>query len=142
MRNNLVHDCREELRGLDLRATPARLAVLNFLEKINRPVDVWDITQELQKQNIDTDPATAFRIVKVFAKKGIVKKIQFLERKFRYELTSKNDHHHLICRTCDSVQDIEDRFMVDWEKEIMGKKGFKVINHNLEFFGICSDCQD
>ncbi len=135
------HNCADELRGYDLKVTPRRMAMIKLLEDSDKPLDLFDITKHLSKKGITIDPATAFRIISLFAEKGIAKKLQFLERKFRYELFSKSDHHHLICRGCDSVRDIEDRFMTDWEKEITSKEGFLVTNHNLEFFGLCELCQ-
>jgi Fe2+ or Zn2+ uptake regulation protein len=137
MKNNHKH----ELNSALLRATPARLAILDFLKKTDKPVDVWDIVNYLGEQKIDTDPATAFRIINIFTEKGLTKKIQFNDRKFRYELTSKPEHHHLVCNSCGRVEDIYDCGVQKLEKEILEKKKFIVKYHSLEFFGICADCQ-
>lgn len=141
MAAKIIHDCKEELREVDLRATPARLAVLNLLENTDKPLDVFTIIGSLEKQGVNADPVTAFRIINLFTEKGLTKRVQFQEGKFRYELASKEDHHHLICRGCGSIQNIEDRSMKEWENEIEKTKGFLVSNHNLEFFGLCKLCQ-
>lgn len=135
------HDCKIELRESDLRATPARLAVLSLLEKSVKPVDVTTIIGYLNKKNIKVDPVTAFRIVNVFTDKGLTKKVQLQEGKFRYELSSQTDHHHLICRKCGDIEDISDCNIDVLEKEIERKKGFNVQSHSLEFFGICKACR-
>ncbi len=136
-----VHDCKTELNKVSLRVTPARLAVMELLEKSDKPLNLADINSYLEKKGVNADPATSFRIINLFTKKGITKKLQFLERKFRYELASKKHHHHLICLNCEKIQDIKGEFMAGWESEIREKKRFLVINHNLEFFGICNSCQ-
>ncbi len=135
------HDCRQELKSFDIRVTPARLAVMKFLESSQRPVDVNTILKYLTKENKLTDPATIFRMMHIFVDKGILKKIDFGEGKTRYELLSKRDHHHLICTNCGSIESIEDSHMNDFESEIKDKKGFMVKAHSLEFFGICLNCQ-
>lgn len=136
-----AHDCKEELREVDLRATPARLAVMNFLEETDAPVDVNSVIEYLSVNNIDADPATVFRIMNLLTQKGITIPIQFQEGKTRYELSSKDDHHHLICENCGKIEDISDTIVPELEKEIHKKSGFFVKRHSLEFFGVCTLCQ-
>lgn len=135
------HDCRDELNALNLRATTARIALMTLLESAKKPVDVQTMIEFLKKEDIQTDPATVFRIVNMFTEKGLLKPIQLNEGKFRYELTSKEDHHHLVCENCGEIEDISDCNISALEKDIEKKKKFKVTSHSLEFFGICADCQ-
>lgn len=135
------HNCKEELRELDLRATPARVAILQLLETTNEPLDASAIMEYLERHDIPTDPATVFRIMQLFTKKGITLPIQFQEGKTRYELSTKADHHHLICEQCGRVEDIEDTVVPALEKHIEEYHHFSVHRHSLEFFGLCRTCQ-
>ncbi|HSX09568.1 MAG TPA: transcriptional repressor [Candidatus Saccharimonadales bacterium] len=137
----IVHDCKTELNDVELRATPARLALMKFLEASDKPIDVQSMIEYLDRQDIETDPATVFRIVNMFTEKGLIKPIQLNEGKFRYELASKADHHHLVCTHCGEIQDMSDCNIEVLEHQIEKKKNFKVTSHALEFFGICADCQ-
>lgn len=137
----ILHDCKDELNEADLRATPARIAVLQLLEATDTPVDVSMIMDYLTNQDIKTDPATVFRIVNMFLEKGLVKQISFNEGKFRYELASKADHHHLVCEQCGKIESIADCAIPELENDIKKKKGFLVKRHSLEFFGLCRNCQ-
>jgi Fur family ferric uptake transcriptional regulator len=137
----IQHDCKIELNDANLRATPARIALMNFLEKSDKPLDVQSMIEFLEKKDIKTDPATVFRIVNMFTEKGLVKTIQLNEGKFRYELKNKADHHHLVCEKCDKIEDISDCNIAILEKDISKKKKFLVKSHNLEFFGVCKSCQ-
>ena len=136
-----LHDCKDELRGFDLRATPARVAVMNFLEKTSQPVDVNSVIDYLNTSGIKTDPATVFRMMNTLTQKGIIMPIQFYEGKTRYELSNKDDHHHLICDNCGKIEDISDITIPELEKEIKAKQKFLVKRHSLEFFGLCALCQ-
>jgi len=138
----MKHDCKIELNSADLRSTPARIAVMKFLETTDMPVDVSMIQQYLAKKDIKADPATVFRIMNMFTQKGITKQISFKEGKFRYELTNREDHHHLICESCGKIEDISDCNIFALEKEINKKKKFFVKTHALEFFGVCEECQN
>lgn len=138
---NINHDCKDELNQAELRATPARIAVMKLLETAQAPVDVNMIMDYLEGKRIKTDPATVFRIINSFTQKGITKQISFNEGKARYELSAKEDHHHLICEGCGSIEDISDCAIPELEKDIQKKKGFQVKSHSLEFYGICASCQ-
>jgi len=137
----IKHDCKTELNDVDLRATPARLALLNLLEDSDKPVDVQSMIDYLARKDIAADPATVFRIVNMFTEKGLTKQIQLQEGKFRYELASKADHHHLVCTRCGEIQDMSDCNIDVLENNIEKKKNFKVTSHSLEFFGVCANCQ-
>lgn len=137
----LKHDCKAELKTADLKVTPARLAVLNLLEIADVPLGVGVISNYLAQKNIKVDPATVFRIINLFTNRGIVKQIHLNEDKFRYELSSKIDHHHLICENCGAIEDVSDCNISALEKDIRKKKGFITKSHSLEFFGVCIKCQ-
>ncbi len=136
-----AHNCREELKGVSLRATPTRLEILKLIESVDEPVDVKTLIRYLKKKKIKTDPATVFRIVNIFKEKGLLKSIHFNESKFRYEYAFKKDHHHLICDNCGQIEDVADNFITQIERKIKRKKKFYIKSHSLEFFGVCSSCQ-
>lgn len=140
MRQISRHNCKDELREAELKATPARLAVLKLLETSSEPLDTATIIDALKRQDIKADPATVFRIINLFTDKGLTHKIQLNEGKFRYERTGE-DHHHLICERCARIEDISDCNIHELENDIKRKKGFLVRHHSLEFFGVCQSCQ-
>ncbi len=140
--NDTQHDCKKELREVDLRATPARLTVLKILEEAVRPLDVATIQSEIGKRGLDADPATVFRMMNSFSEKGLVREVNLQESKLRYEHAAKGNHHHLLCDACGAIEDITDCNIDIWEKELREKKGFIVKRHALEFFGLCKNCQN
>lgn len=141
MNTTTAHDCKDELRDVELKATPARLAILKLLEETTRPLDVAEMIAYLKTKNIDADQTTVFRIINIFTERGITKQVHLNEDRAHYELTSQDDHHHLICDTCGKIEDISDCAIPNLESDIEKKKGFLVKRHSLEFFGVCKDCQ-
>jgi Fur family transcriptional regulator, ferric uptake regulator len=121
---------------INFKKTPSRLAILSVLKK-NKPLDVLQIF-ELVKGG--TDLATVYRTLDTFCGLGLINRLEFGEGKYRYEIKNK-DHHHLICKNCKKIDEIDDNFMQNWEKDIKKKRGFLVNSHALEFFGLCKECQ-
>lgn len=124
---------------MDVLNTPARKEIVSFLEKTYSPVDVERIIKFLRAKGLNTNKVTVYRTLNFLYDKGYVEKLEFGEGKFRYEL-KKNHHHHLICSKCGKIEDVRGEFLEKIEREIYKDKGFKVKNHYLEFFGLCSDC--
>jgi len=123
-----------------VRKTPARLAITEFLSKVDAPVDIEQIIDYLHSKNLKTNKVTVYRIIEYFYKKEIVSRLDLQEGKFRYEI-KRNDHHHLICDNCGSIDAVSDTVIPEMEKEIQQKQHFLVKRHSLEFFGICRNCQ-
>lgn len=124
-----------------LKGTRPRLAVLHVLEEEQRPLDVSEIMTGLKEHQIDADQATVYRIVDSFYKKGLIYRLDFQERKFRYEKAAGPEHHHLICEACGRIEDISDCKITELQGAISEKKGFAIKRHSLEFFGLCKECQ-
>lgn len=135
------HDCTEELRSMRLRATPARLGILQILERANTPLDVVTIMSLLQENGIDADEATVFRVLKAFTDTGLAKAIRFREDKKRYEYAGKPAHHHFVCERCGTVEDVMGCVVSEMEKKLEKTTGAKISTHSLEFFGTCRGCR-
>lgn len=125
---------------INIKKTPARSSILDFLNISSSPVDVKQIIDYLRSKKLNTNKVTVYRILEVLYKNGIIDRVEFGEGKFRYEVKGKNHHHHLICTKCGKVEDVKGEYMDNLQEEIYKNKGFKVIYHSLEFFGVCKAC--
>jgi len=58
-----------------------------------------------------------------------------------YEI-QQDHHHHLVCLNCNSIIKIEvGGHLAKQEKQIAKRNKFDIINHSLEFYGYCRNCQ-
>lgn len=120
------------------RFTKPRKLVFKSLEHFKKPVTVKEIFQYL-KRSIDL--TSIYRTLELMKSSGVVNEIDFGDDKKRYELTNKNKHHHhLICKNCGDIEDIEmsESKLLDTIKH---KSKFAISEHKLEFFGLCPNCQ-
>ena len=84
-----------------------------------------------------TSIASIYRTLEVFEKFLIIKKVHLSGNSVLYEISDAH-HHHIICKDCDMIEEIEDCAI---EKMIPYSKNFSVIfDHSLEFFGKCKKC--
>lgn len=142
MKNN----AEEILIGLGsegFRITKLRKAIVEIFTGNALPLSADELMELLRKRNASFNRATVYREIAFLKERNVIQEIQFLhERVKRYELSSLEHHHHLVCLRCNRVEDIVlENDLADQERSILKTKGFKVTNHMLEFHGICRGCQ-
>lgn len=136
-------DVLSNIRQKGFRLTKVRRAVLKALSEKKTPLSAMQVSESLRKLNILVNKTTVYREIEFLHSQGIIREIDLLDGKKRYELLIEdNHHHHAVCNSCNEIQCIEmERDLDALENHIFSEHGFKVLSHALEFFGICKKCQ-
>src|SRR5210317_688670 len=132
-------DIKMSIKEAGLSVTKPRLNILNFLNKNHGPFCAEEIHNNIGVDQCDL--ATIYRCLSTFELKGLIKKCYFGDDLVRYEINDpEKHHHHLICKNCKKVENVGSCFLEGVDK-LLSDKGYIKIEHNLEFFGICPNCQ-
>lgn len=125
------------------RLTPVRTAIIEILEKSHEPRTTLELLQSLARLGFTANKTTVYRQLKALTEINIVQEVRFADRTIRYEIMGKNGHHHhLVCLHCSRIADVVFPTELEKQEQIIRKKhGFKILQHSLEFFGICKKCQ-
>lgn len=127
------------LRDAGFRSTEGRLALLSALKHSSKPLPV-----ELFVEKVGTglDYTNVYRALESFTEKGITRRIDLQHGHAHYEFNDGHDHHHIVCTSCDKVEDF-----TGCEYENLVSKALKqtpafsrVTSHSLELFGLCNTC--
>ncbi len=122
-----------EANGLSL--TEHRRAVLEYLSK-QGPSTIPGLANVFGASG--PHKVTLYRTVESLQRAGLVKAVRFpAEDSERYELGEAiaAHHHHVVCKNCGASK------AVQAEPTTPRVRGFKVLGHQLEFYGLCRDCQ-
>ncbi len=129
------------IKAENYKLTPVRKFLIKVLFKNPTPLSINDMMLQLESKKIKPNKSTIYREIRFLKNLGLLKEVDFGEGKKMYEI-SKHHHHHIRCIKCGTIEEIILEKELDSEKKrIMEKTGFKQINHSLEFFGLCSNCQ-
>jgi Fur family peroxide stress response transcriptional regulator len=131
----------EKLKEHEFRITPQRLAVLKILAKSQGHPSVEDIFKKLKPDFPTTSIATIYKTVNLLKEIGEVVELDFSEESNRYDGNKPYPHPHLICTKCKTIMDPDMATFEDLSKELARKTGYEILNHRLDFFGICPRCQ-
>ncbi len=133
---------RERLYRQARRWTGPRQAILKFLERARRPLSSKEIHAGLGESECDL--ATVYRCLHLLEKLELVERFDLGDGVARYELRrthGPNHHHHLVCRRCARVIELDDQCgLREFEQRLSARSGFTHLTHRLEFFGLCPAC--
>jgi Fur family ferric uptake transcriptional regulator len=139
MKHLHTQDFETTLREKGLKSTPLRIATLEILTNAEGPLTAEETARRLEKINFDR--ATLYRTLKTFCDSGLIQSIDLGEGFLRYERNCKlhHHHHHIICTSCKEIEIVP--FCIPHEfKRYLSQKGYKYVNHRMDFTGICKNC--
>ena len=123
------------------RITLIRREVLNFILKNNNPLSSLEIQKLLLRKKISANKTTIYRELEFLKSQGLIDEVHFSDKIRRYEV-SIGHHHHAVCLKCGRVEHIKlEEELLKAQKIIEKKNKFKIVNHSLEFYGFCHNCQ-
>jgi len=105
------------------------------------PLGPQELYQGLLKKEKRIGLTSIYRSLNLFESLGIVFKI-INGSSFKYKLCELEDHHHhIVCKTCGHVVELNFCDISDWSKKVMEFTGYEVTDHQLNFYGFCRACK-
>lgn len=142
-----MSDYPAQLRAADLRVTRPRIAVLDAVHE--RPhADTETIFGAVRAVLPDVSRQAVYDVLNAFTAVGLVRKIQPSGSVARYESRVGDNHHHVVCRSCGVIADVDcavgdapcltpsasGGFLADF------LQGFVLDEADVIYWGMCSDC--
>jgi Fur family peroxide stress response transcriptional regulator len=130
-----------KLKDHDFRLTPQRLAVLKVLALSQGHPTVERIYETVRAEFPTTSIATIYKTVNLLKQLNEVLELGFPDGSNRYDGNKPYPHPHVICTKCKKITDPNLGSLKDLTKEVIEETGFQILNHRVDFFGTCRDCQ-
>jgi Fur family peroxide stress response transcriptional regulator len=138
--NNRSDTIIHKLRDTGHKITPQRLAIIKIIAKSTGHPSVEDIYDQIKKDFPTMSLATVYRNIVLIKSLGEVLELGFPDGSNRYDGNKPYPHPHAICIKCKKIVDPDLDSLDDMKKEVAAETHFKILNHRLDFFGICSNC--
>ena len=130
----------QKLRDNGQKITPQRLAIVKILAKSEGHPSVENIHARISKDFPTMSHATVYRNIVLIKSLGEVLELGFPDGSNRYDGNKPYPHPHAICIKCKKIVDTDLDSLDEMKKEVAIETNFKILNHRLDFFGICSNC--
>jgi Fur family transcriptional regulator, peroxide stress response regulator len=106
----------------------------------SHPTADW-IYEEARKKMPQISKSTVYRNLRILLEQGEITALNINGTITRYEIKQKL-HYHFRCEQCGQVFDLENPIKEDLDRKVEANTGFKIKYHQLEFRGLCKECQN
>jgi len=139
-----MHSAAEDLRGSGLRVTSQRQAVLAVLAD-NPHATAAELAAELTGdgsiQMSRMSKQGLYNVLDDLTRVGLVRCIESARSAARYELRVGDNHHHMVCRSCGRIEDIDCAVGEAPCLDPAETAGFVVDQAEVTWWGVCALCR-
>jgi Fur family transcriptional regulator, stress-responsive regulator len=133
-------DLTQLLRRHGVQVTAQRLAVVRAVS--GRPHATADDIEELVRAEIGSISRQAvYDALGTLTDTGLIRRIQPARSPARYEDRVDDNHHHLVCRTCGRMVDVDCAVGRSPCLEAADDHGFTIDEAEVIYWGVCPACQ-
>lgn len=132
-------DFEQMLRGAALRVTRPRLAVLGAVHAIPH-ADTDSIIGAVREDLPTVSHQAVYDCLHALTAAGLVRRIQPTGSVARYESRVGDNHHHIVCRTCGAIADVDCAVGEAPCLHAADDHGFAIDEAEVIYWGTCPDC--
>lgn len=130
----------ELLRTAGLRVTRPRLAVLDVLRDGGH-LDADEIATRLRERLESVSTQAIYDVLGALSRAGLARRVEPAGSPARYEARVSDNHHHVVCRGCGEIADIDCTIGEAPCLDPATAKGYEVDEAEVTFWGLCPSCQ-
>ena len=132
-------DLSEQLRGAGLRVTRPRLAVLDAVSELPH-ADTDSIIGVVRRGLPTVSHQAVYDSLHTLTAAGLVRRIQPTGSVARYETRIGDNHHHLVCRSCGAIVDVDCAVGEAPCLTAADHHGFVIDEAEVTYWGLCPAC--
>lgn len=129
----------QDLLAVGLRPTRQRRTVVEALREREDAVTAQDLHATLRAAGETVGLATVYRTLTALAEAGFLDTFE-RDGEQAFRLCGSGHHHHLVCETCNRVEEIDAAEVEAWVAAVASRRGYTVTAHRADIFGRCGRC--
>jgi Fur family ferric uptake transcriptional regulator len=130
----------DQLRSRGLRVTRPRVAVLEILGEGGH-LEVDEITSRVRARLHSVSTQAVYDVLGALARAGLARRIEPAGSAARYEARVGDNHHHIVCRGCGVLKDVDCTVGSAPCLDPNTAHGFELDEAEITFWGLCPTCQ-
>jgi Fe2+ or Zn2+ uptake regulation protein len=127
------------LRGASLRVTRPRVAVLTAVQD-HPHADTNSIVGVVREDLGEVSQQAVYDVLRALTTAGLVRRIHPPGSVARYESRVGDNHHHVVCRSCGTIADVECAVGAAPCLTAADHRGYAIDEAEVVFWGLCPGC--
>jgi len=132
-------DLERLLREAGLRVTRPRTAVLSVVHD-HPHADTHSILGVVRRDHADVSHQAVYDVLRALTSAGLLRRIQPSGSVARYEARVGDNHHHVVCRSCGIIADVDCAVGETPCLIASDDRGFLIDEAEVVYWGLCSVC--
>ena len=132
-------DLEQLVRAADLRVTRPRIAVLSAVHE-HPHADTDSIITSVRTNLGDVSHQAVYDVLRVLTAAGLLRRIQPSGSVSRYEARVGDNHHHVVCRSCGSIADVDCAHGSAPCLTASDSHGYAIDEAEVIYWGTCPAC--
>lgn len=128
------------IREAGLRVTAPRLAVLEATASGGHPT-VDEVAGRARERLGSVSLQAVYDVLRALDTRGLVRRIEPMGQPARYESRVGDNHHHVVCRSCGAITDVECAVGHAPCLQPTSDAGYLVDEADVTYWGVCPDCR-
>jgi len=129
----------QQLREAGLRVTRQRLAVLTVLHD-HPHTDTDTVIRRVREATGDVSHQAVYDVLRALTDAGLVRRIQPTGSVALYEVRVGDNHHHVVCRSCAAIADVDCAVGEAPCLTASDSHGFLIDQAEVTYWGLCPSC--
>ncbi|MFC4070101.1 Fur family transcriptional regulator [Actinoplanes subglobosus] len=135
----MTSDFEDRLRAVSLRVTRPRLAVMAALTD-HPHVDTDTVISLVRSELPTVSHQAVYDVLRALTDTGLVRRIQPAGATARYEMRVRDNHHHVVCRSCGAIADVDCAVGNAPCLSASDDHGFVIDEAEVVYWGSCPAC--
>jgi Fur family ferric uptake transcriptional regulator len=127
------------LRGADLRVTRPRLAVMAAVGE-HPHADTSSIAAAVRQDLGEVSLQAVYDVLRALTDAGLIRRIQPAGSVARYESRVGDNHHHVACRSCGAIADVDCATGATPCLDASDDHGYSIDEAEVVYWGLCPEC--
>ena len=132
-------DFERRLRDAALRVTRPRVAVLAAVHDYPH-ADTDTIGRAVRERLGEVSHQAVYDVLRALTAAGLLRRIQPSGSVARYESRVGDNHHHVVCRSCGAIEDVDCAVGTAPCLEAVEDHGFTIDEAEVTYWALCPDC--
>ena len=135
----MADDLASALRDRGMRVTPQRVVLHRALRELDRHVTADELLESVSDRLPNVSLPTIYATLELLEELGMVRRVQ---RAGTTLFDPRTDHHHhLICTSCGSIEDLESDLDTARLERAAARRGFEHERIEAVVHGRCAKCR-
>jgi len=124
------------------RMTPQRLMIVSAVEDSDDHISAEEVFSQVLERYPNVNISTVYRTLDLLEALGLVTKTDLGGGRVRYHPADKGHHHHLVCRDCGKIIDLNESALKTLHESLLRDYGFDADLRHLGIMGKCERCRE